>query len=116
LLSQLFAPTVVAVQFLLLSVALFVWWTGPRGSAFFLMLSLAATAAAYGVAACFVLQEQSEYARLRERFPYESMEDRLPKPSSRAGLAQLPISASWRLTDLENEMESWGRSFRADSL
>src|SRR5262249_15245916 len=52
-LSQVFAPTVVAGQFLLLSAALFLWWASSRGLAFFLMLSLATTAAAYGVAMCF---------------------------------------------------------------
>jgi hypothetical protein len=103
---QLIGLWVVAVQFLLLSVALFIWWAGERGLAFFLMLSLAATAAAYGLAACIVLQEQSEYARLRERFPYESMEDRLPKPSSRARLGPLPDSTSGRLTDLEDAMKA----------
>ncbi|MBI1915897.1 MAG: hypothetical protein HYS12_14350 [Planctomycetes bacterium] len=116
-LSQVFLPTVAAVQFLLLSAALFLWWAGQRGLAFFLMLSLAATAAPYGVAVCFVLQEQSEYARLRERFPYESMEDRLPKPSSRVELGPLPNRTSKRLTDLEYEMGfSSGFSSRAEEL
>jgi hypothetical protein len=110
-------PWVLVVQGVLLSGAFVLWWVCRRGPAFFLMLSLAVTAVAYGIAGYFTLQEEAEYTRLRERFPYESMEDRLPRLSSRAGLGPLPNSSSERLNDLEYGVDLHsGFSSRAESL
>jgi hypothetical protein len=103
--AGLFIPTVVVVQFAILSAVLLLWWERPRRPIFFLAISLLATVAAYGVAGCFALHDESEYARLRERFPYESMEARLSMPPPRIGLGPCPDRTTERLTDLENSVE-----------
>ena len=116
ILSGGFFHTAVAVQLILLSVTWLLWRVLQRGPAFFLMLSLAATAAAYAITMVFVLQDVEKYARLRERFPYESIEDRLPKPPSQAGLGPLPDRTHERLTDLEQWVGSEGDLHRAEML
>src|SRR5438067_6023862 len=71
-------PTVV-VQAALLCVVSPLWRRAGWGPGRFLALSAGATLAAYGLlVGLSVAPTQREYARLRERFPFESVEGRLP--------------------------------------
>jgi hypothetical protein len=100
----IFFPPVV-IQFFLMCAALLSWRTGSSNRRSFLVLSLSATAAAYGVAVCLSLPEELEFAHLRERFPYESMEERLPMPHSPNKEKRLPPDADVRLARLENSVQ-----------
>jgi hypothetical protein len=91
----------VAIQFILVFPALLVWRWRSSSSKVFLTYSLLATAAAYGVAVCFSLSHLEEFARLRERFPVDSLEDRLPAPRLHSTASPLPVDTANRLTDLE---------------
>jgi hypothetical protein len=104
-LAGLLFPTVAVVQFAFLSALLLFWLERPRRLAMFFAISLLATTAVYGIAGCFALRDESEYARLRKRFPLESMEERVPTPSPRIGLDPFADGTTQRLTDLENSVE-----------
>src|SRR5438034_1906292 len=69
----------VGIQFVLLAVIMLGWPAKASRPWSFLALSLAATAAAFGIATCISLAtDEREYARLRAQFPYESIAERLP--------------------------------------
>jgi hypothetical protein len=74
-----------------------------RSPRLFLALSLSITALVYGV---FILWGEWEFARLRERFPYESLEERLPTVQPRVTAERLPDSTAERLTLLEDSVEA----------
>jgi hypothetical protein len=78
-----------------------------------LPVSLAATAVAYGIATCLALETEQEYARLREQFPYESMEERLPPPKLGSPAVSLPEEAARRLAHLEESLGDQAGGFRA---
>jgi hypothetical protein len=115
LLAPVFAmcllPTV-AVQALLLCGATVVWRATHRGSGFFLAIACGATLVAYGLSGIVVLESEREYTRLRDRYPYESMEGRLPVPRLvSGGTALLPATAG-RLSRLEEEISNHANSYR----
>lgn len=93
-------PTV-AIQALLMWIAVIVWRGTGRGPATFLRLSCGATVLAYGMGGILVYRAEQEYARLRALHPYQSMEDRVPEPRSRSGETLRP-SADARLAALES--------------
>src|SRR6266571_9014175 len=63
----------VGIQFVLLAVIMLGWPAKASRPWSVLALSLAATAAAFGIATCISLAtDEREYARLRARYPYES--------------------------------------------
>ena len=96
----------VALLFVLLLVALGIWHALGRRRYHFPALSCAATAAAFGIIGWYVWDDQTELARLREEFPYQSMEERLPE--TRPGLRQGPLSdaALKRLSQMEDSVAS----------
>jgi hypothetical protein len=107
-------------SFLMIAVALPVDLFVPRGrrSRLFLPLSCAATLAIYGVAGWFAVKE---FHQLRERFPYVSMEERLP-PAKLAPTAETltPAAEKW-LASLEDHLEhgeplSWRGKARLEFL
>ena len=87
-----------------------------RGPAFFRSLSLGATLIAFGIPTVMAIQNERDYARLRVRYPFESMEDRLPtpKPSSReTPPTPAPLS---RLSQPEEQLGGRLRSLRLKRL
>lgn len=91
-------------QSVLLCVAAILWRATRRGPSFFLPLSCGATLIAYGLSGLLVLQTEWVYARLRARYPYESMEGRLPVPRGAATDATPPPATARRLARLEEDL------------
>jgi hypothetical protein len=110
----MFLPPV-AIQFVLVFVALLIWRRKSSSPTVFLAWSLLATGATYGIAVCLSLLEVQEYARLRERFPYESMEERLPTPRPLGAAASLPNGNAEWLTVLEGSVDACPESERGHS-
>jgi hypothetical protein len=81
-----------------------------------LPLSCLAVAAAFGVTGCFVWLDQQEYARLRERFRFESMESRVPAPRHSLSHEPLPAGAVQRLDWLEASIGEARNSYRLYQL
>jgi hypothetical protein len=101
------------IQAALLVVALLVLLVPRWGRWLYLPASVTATLVAYGITGHSALEEQREFDRLRERFAFESMEDRLPPRPPTASRPALADPA--RLTLLENSIDMGGTS-RAESL
>ena len=70
----------VALQAVLSFFALLERRSARLGPSYFLKLSVAATLIALGVTGVQVFQTERGYAQLRARYPFESMEERLPTP------------------------------------
>jgi hypothetical protein len=98
----------VALQFLLVSAAVLFWRWRSGNPWSFLTLSISATVVTYVVVLCLTLPEERTFARLRERFSYESMEERLPTPRSPRRGERLPRETHERLTLLENTVRQSG--------
>ncbi len=102
----------VGIQALLLGVVAMIWHASGRGPSSFLKLSCGATLVAYGIAGIFVFQSEREYARLRARFPYESLEGRIsPHPPEPAKNPLNPPVAE-RLSGFETELSGYPRGVR----
>jgi hypothetical protein len=110
-----FLPTV-AMQGLLLGVGTMVWRATRRGPADFLKLSIGATLVAYGLSGIMVFQSERTYASLRARYPYESMEVRLPSPRALPVRTDLLPVADQRLSRLEGEISDHADGFREHQL
>jgi hypothetical protein len=109
----LFLPPV-ALLSLCLAAALH--WPAPRlRPRLFLPASLAATAVAFGVPLWFVAVTEREYARLRQEYPYESMEARLAVAPPVSG-GRLTDAAEQRLARIEGRLETGPNSWRAYHL
>src|SRR5258708_7015748 len=106
----------VALQALLLCGVTIVWRATHRGPSFFLTLSCGATLVAYGLSGMLVLESEREYARLRVRYPYESMEGRLPPPRAVPGGTPLLPAAAQRLSRLEEEIPEHVIGYRESQL
>jgi hypothetical protein len=106
----------VALQALLLCGATIVWYERGRDPASFLRLSCGATLVAYGLSGIMVLGTEREYARLRARYPYESMEGRLPLSGFIPGDTPLPPETVQRLTRLEENLSDHGTGYREYQL
>jgi hypothetical protein len=106
----------VAMQGLLLCGCVILWRLSQRGPSFFLALSGGATVVAYGIAGFWALESQREYARLRDRYPYESMEARLPEPKPDPRQAPLAPDEALRLTRMEEEIDQRMHPFRSQAL
>ncbi|MDB5308078.1 MAG: hypothetical protein JWO38_2280 [Gemmataceae bacterium] len=106
----------VMVLFLALAAALAAWPAARRRLPTFLPVSAGATLLAFGVVAWPALVAQAEYARLRDRFPFESMEGRAPSPRPE----QHPGPVAWRLAAFEPEVETasqhTGRAYALQAL
>lgn len=104
------------VQSVLLAGAVVVWRSSRRSPSFFLPLSCGATLLAYGVSGLLVLGTEREYARLRVRYPYESMEGRLPAPKPATdGAARHPDTIE-RLARLEGAIGDHANGYREYQL
>ena len=104
-----------AIQVILLICAA-VDWRSARRPASFLKLSCVATLAAHGLAGIIVLDIERGYVRLRDRYPFESMEGRLPTPGVARGVEPLSPAAEQRLNRLEDDArENWD-GWRAHQL
>jgi hypothetical protein len=99
----------VAWQGVFVAVAVMLSCILRRGQPLFLVLSCAATVAAYGI---WARAAYSEINRLRSKFPYMSMEDRLPVRQSATMGVSLSAGAQGRLTDLEDRLG--GKDYRVD--
>lgn len=78
-------------------------WLGPR---YKIPSAIFATCLAYGAAFLFVLPSQIYYSHLREKFPYESMEDRVPAPEALWKVKSLSAESDSQLTELEERLEN----------
>ena len=94
----------VAFQGLLLALSVIVWKNSGRGPSYFLRLSCVATLIALVMAGWLVWKSESEAARLRSLYPYESMEARLPEPRRDANQNSLTAAAVARLGRVEDEI------------
>jgi hypothetical protein len=106
----------VSVQALLLCGVAIIWRSSGRGPSFFLALSCGATLVAYGVAGVMVLRTECEYARLRVRYAYESMDGRVPAPRPVADGTALRPEATRRLDRLEAEIPEEANGYRGYTL
>jgi len=82
-------------------------WRSARRPASFLKLSCVATLAAHGLAGIIVLDIERGYDRLRDRYPFESMEGRLPTPGVAVGIGPLATAAEQRLIRLNDPSDGW---------
>ncbi len=106
----------VVMQGLLLALVVIAWRASGGSLARFLRLSCGATLAAYGAAGWLAWQQEREYVRLRARYPYESMEARLPALRPDERIAPPEARALSRLERLESEIGDDRRSFRESQL
>ncbi len=102
----------VALQGLLLCVAVIICRVTHGGYSRFWPLSCGATLVAYGLAGILVVQSEREYARLRALYPYESMEARLPRPRTSSEDRPLLPEANVRLARLEAKLPDHANGFR----
>lgn len=104
--AAIFVPIspVVGLQATLTLVAWLGWQFTQRKPKTFLGLTIGATAVAYLVVGVSAWQEQHEYDRLRTKYAYSSMEERVPAPKRSAPLEQLPASSVNNLTNLESRI------------
>ncbi len=102
-------PTV-AIQGLLLLLAMFLWRESGRGRSDFVRRSIGATLLAYAMGSILVYQSEREYDRLRRAYPMESMEARVPEPRAEYRAGVLPEKTSQRLATLEETVSDipWG--------
>jgi hypothetical protein len=105
-----------ALQALLLCGATLLWRATHRGYTFFLALSCGATLVAYGLSGIMVLQSERAYARLRARYPYESMEGRVPLPQAVLGGTALLPATTRRLSRLEEIIPEHPNGYREYQL
>jgi hypothetical protein len=96
-------PTV-AIQSLLLWIAVLIWRDSGRGPSYFVKLSCGATLLAYGLAGVLVFRSEREYQRLRRLYPYESMEERVPAPKGGTIEKALPAATEVRLSAIEDKI------------
>ncbi len=102
----------VALQGLLLCVAVIFCRIAHGGYSRFWLLSCWATLLAYGLAGILVAQSEREYARLRALYPYESMEARLPRPRTSPEDRPLLADANLRLARVEEKLPDHAYGFR----
>ncbi len=91
----------VAIQSLLVLIAVLLWRDSGRAPSNFVKLSCSATLLAYGLAGVLVFRSEREYQRLRRLYPYESMEARVPGPKDGVGASALNPAAEARLSAIE---------------
>src|SRR5262249_26849050 len=97
-----FMPLGVALQTLLLLVGYAVWRWAGLGPRAFLRLSVAATMLAYAVVIGWAVKHHQDNTRLRELFPLESIEARLPETRTALPAEPLPAASLERLGRFED--------------
>jgi hypothetical protein len=108
-------PTV-AIQSLLLWIAVLIWRDSDRGPSYFLKLSCGATLLAYGLACILAFRSEREYQRLRRLYPYESMEEQVPAPKGGTIEKALPAATEVRLSTIEGKITDNPNSMRMRQL
>ena len=106
----------VGIQAFLLFLSLAFWRESRRVPLSFPALSCGATLLAYGVFGVGGLTAELGYARLCARYPYESMEGRLPLPNPVPAGTTLGPDAVERLGRLEGEIPERWNTYRAYQL
>jgi hypothetical protein len=96
----------VALHLVLLTVALVLWRNLSGDPRLAFPVLLIPTAVAYGITGWFALEEQRKFADLRARFPYESLEERLPLPQRAVRPDKLPNKTNEWLTSLEESVKT----------
>jgi hypothetical protein len=94
--------TVTLMQIALLTVALISWPKIRSRVRSFLPLAIGSTVVAYAIAFVIAANHNRKFDDMRERYPYESMEERVPEPSPAAPLTT--DSDAW-LTKFEREAD-----------
>jgi hypothetical protein len=102
-LDKLFAFPPIRMLFPLLVVALVAWPVSRRWQ-FFPVSCMIATIV-WGIAFAITMQREFEYDRLRDQFPYESMQARLPEPKSVSRMDRMPDATIQRLGRLEEAVD-----------
>jgi len=103
--AGLFLPTATLLLLIFLTAALTAWPRVRARTRFFVSLSTLAFFGAYAVGGLIALGSMAEYARLRERFPYESMGDRVPALKA----AERPARATTDSSEVDAEVEREAR-------
>ena len=105
--------TVAAIFAVSLGIALAVWPRVRHQVRSFVPLAGAALVVAYGLAGWAATGTMARYDRLREQYPYESMEDRVPAPRP---AVSGPTAADGPLVSIESELDHAGGGLRVWSL
>jgi hypothetical protein len=113
--SLFFLPPV-ALEFLLLGTAMIACAALRIRPWYIVPVSGLVTLIAFGIPTWFALEGQREYSRLREKYPYESMEQRLSAPRSASRIEPLPEPAAVHLKVLEEWIGRQQSSYRARQL
>jgi hypothetical protein len=100
--GMMFPP--VALQTLLLSLALVAWRAFKLGPGRFALLSITAFATAFGAATWFALDYRQRVERWRDRFPFESVAERLPEPKPWLRPRAMPPATDQRLLRVEGRI------------
>ncbi len=108
--AGVFLPTATLLLLGSLSVALWAWPRVRTRTRSFLPLSVLAFVGAYAAGVLLSLPTLIEYARLRERYPYESMADRVPVPKATERVVAGHTAVSPSEAELEVEANSDGRA------
>jgi hypothetical protein len=101
-----FLPTATILTSLALGVALLIWPRVRHRVRWFLPLSASTFAAACSVSLLIAANDMTRYAEMREKYPYESMEDRVPAQAVGSRRAALPELADHRLTELDDKVSA----------
>jgi hypothetical protein len=108
-------PTVVVLLTVLLVVALRLWPAVRERVSTFVPLSVTAIVIAYGFACLVAMRGQEHYERLRDQYPYESMEDRVPAPKPQSAEGRQVATDVWPL-GMEGELDGHGDGMRSSML
>jgi hypothetical protein len=95
----------VVLQFCLLAIALVIGCSGTRGRRYFPALAALATLVPFAVTGACAWHTQRNYDRLREQYPLQSMEERVPVPRPGLHAATLPEPTAQRLAQIEKDIE-----------
>ncbi len=94
---------------LFLPVSLLIWKSTRRGPRLFLGLSLVATVVAFAIPSVSGYRAEQGFARLRARYPFESMEGRSPLVKASAREHSLSRASLDRLERQDQVSERWNR-------
>jgi hypothetical protein len=111
LMGVMFFSPVVMLHTLLLLVTLIVWRRGRWRPGYFVLVSLGLTVVVFGAVSWYGF---SHLQHLLGKYPYVSLEDRLPSPMAAAPAHSLPEDTAERLSVLEERIDGDYSNTRAD--
>jgi len=103
--SGVFILPAVAVHALTVVAAAYIWQSRGWRFQYLLPSLLIATVVAYGIVSAFAF---SEVRSLQQRYPYESMEERLPTPHQQLATEASSPTNTWLLEYVEDDLEEKG--------